>query len=69
MLYNKNDMKKRFEKFFGRHTRIVLQVSLVAACIVAIVYFMPSSKYKSYSFEPDGVWEHEQIIADFDFIV
>lgn len=68
-LYNKNDMKKRFEKFFGRHTRIVLQVSLVAVCIVAIVYFMPSSKYKSYSFEPDGVWEHEQIIADFDFIV
>lgn len=62
-------MRKKVEKFFGRYTRIVLQVLLVAACIGTIVYFMPRGKFKSYSFEDNAVWEHEQIIAEFDFIV
>lgn len=62
-------MKKKIEKIFGRYTRIVLQLCLVAACVGTIVYFMPRGKYKSHSFELGKAWEHEQIIADFDFVV
>ncbi len=62
-------MKKRLEKYFGRHAQIVLHISLVLICIGVIVYFMPREKYTSYSFEQDTPWSHEQIIADFDFVV
>ena len=62
-------MKRKLEKYFGRHTQIVLHISLVIACIFTIVYFMPREKYTSYTFEYNTPWNHEQIIADFDFIV
>lgn len=62
-------MRKKIEKFFGRHTQIVLQVCLVVACIGTIVYFMPRGKYTSFSFDHNTPWNHEQIIAEFDFIV
>ena len=62
-------MKNRLEKYFGRHTQIVLHISLVIICICAIIYFMPREKYTSYYFEQGTPWNHEQIIADFDFVV
>ena len=62
-------MKNRLEKYFGRHTQIVLHISLVVICICAIIYFMPREKYTSYTFEQDTPWNYEQIIADFDFVV
>ncbi|MBO7302027.1 MAG: HDIG domain-containing protein [Bacteroidaceae bacterium] len=62
-------MKKRFERFFGKNTRLVLHISLVAICIGVIVYFMPREKLTSYSYNHNAPWNHEQIIADFDFIV
>lgn len=62
-------MKNRLEKYFGRHTQIVLHISLVAFCIGMIIYFMPREKFTSYNFEQDTPWNHEQIIADFDFVV
>lgn len=62
-------MKNRLEKYFGRHTQIVLHVGLVITCICAITYFMPREKYTSYHFEQDTPWNYEQIIADFDFVV
>ena len=63
------NMKKRLEKFFGRHTRTVLHIGFVIACICAIVYFMPREKYTSYSYDYNAPWNYEQIIADFDFVV
>lgn len=62
-------MKKRLEKYFGRHTQVVMHISLVVACIGLIVYFMPREKYTNYSFEHNAPWNHEQIIADFDFVI
>ena len=62
-------MKKKLEKYFGRHTQIVLHISLAIFCIGMIVYSMPREKYTSYNFEPNTPWNHEQIIADFDFVV
>lgn len=62
-------MRNRLEKYFGRHTQIVLHITLVIICICAIIYFMPREKYTSYSFEQGSPWNHEQIIADFDFVV
>lgn len=62
-------MKNRLEKYFGRHTQIVLHISLVIFCIGMIIYFMPREKFTSYNFEQDTPWNHEQIIADFDFVV
>lgn len=55
--------------FFGKHTRIITQVSLVVICIGIIVFFMPRDKFTSYSFDCNTPWNHEQIIAEFDFIV
>ena len=62
-------MKQRLEKYFGRHTQIVLHISLVIFCVGMIIYFMPREKFTSYYFEQDTPWNHEQIIADFDFVV
>ena len=62
-------MKERLEKYFGRHAQIVMHASLVIICIGLIVYFMPREKYTSYDFEEGTPWNHEQIIADFDFVV
>lgn len=62
-------MKKRFEKFFGRNARFVLHFGFVAICIGVIVYFMPREKLASYSYSHNAPWNHEQLIADFDFIV
>lgn len=63
------NMSKRLERYFGRHAQIVLHIGLVVLCIGLIVYFMPREKYTSYSFEQDTPWNHDQIIADFDFVV
>ena len=63
------EMKNKLEKYFGRHAQIVLQISLVIFCIGMIIYFMPREKYTSYSFEEGTPWNHEQIIADFDFVI
>ena len=62
-------MKNRLEKYFGKHTQRVLHISLVVICIGVITYFMPREKFTSYHFEQDTPWNHEQIIADFDFVV
>ena len=62
-------MKNRLEKYFGKHTQVVLHISLVVFCIGMIIYFMPREKFTSYNFEQDTPWNHEQIIADFDFVV
>lgn len=62
-------MRNRLEKYFGRHTQIVLHITLAITCVGMIVYFMPREKYTSYNFEPNTPWNHEQIIADFDFVV
>lgn len=62
-------MKKRLERFFGKHTRSVMHVCLVIACICTIVYFMPREKYTNYYYENNAPWNYEQIIADFDFVV
>ena len=62
-------MKNRLEKYFGKHTQRVLHISLVVICIGIITYFMPREKFTSYNFEQDTPWNHEQIIADFDFVV
>lgn len=62
-------MRNRLEKYFGRHTQIVLHITLAIICVGMIVYFMPREKYTSYNFEPNTPWNHEQIIADFDFVV
>ena len=62
-------MKNRLEKYFGKHTQRVLHTSLVVICIGIITYFMPREKFTSYNFEQDTPWNHEQIIADFDFVV
>ena len=64
-----SDMKERFEKFFGKNTRFVLHLGFVAICIGVIVYFMPREKFASYSYNHNAPWNHEQLIADFDFIV
>jgi putative nucleotidyltransferase with HDIG domain len=61
-----NDNKK---SFFGKHARIITQVSLLLICIGIIVFFMPRYKYTNYSFSHNIPWGHEQIIAEFDFIV
>lgn len=62
-------MRNRLEKYFGRHTQIVLHITLAIICVGMIVYFMPREKYTSYNFEQNTPWNHEQIIADFDFVV
>ena len=62
-------MKNRLEKYFGRHTQIVLHISLVILCVGAIIYFMPREKFTSYDFKQDTPWNYEQIIADFDFVI
>ena len=62
-------MKKGLEKYFGRHTQIVLHIALAVICVGMIVYFMPREKYTSYNYAPNTPWNHEQIIADFDFVV
>ena len=62
-------MTSQNNSFFGKHTRIITQVSLVVICIGIIVFFMPRNKFTNYSFEYNKPWNHEQIIAEFDFIV
>ena len=62
-------MRKRFERFFGKNSLLVMHAGLVAICIGVIVYFMPREKLASYSYSHNAPWNHEQIIADFDFIV
>ena len=62
-------MKKRLERYFGKHTQRVLHISLVVICVGMIIYFMPREKYTSYNFEEGTPWNHEQIIADFDFVI
>lgn len=62
-------MNNQRKSFFGKHTRTITQVSLLILCIGTIVFFMPRSKYKSYSFDYNSPWNHEQIIAEFDFVV
>ena len=62
-------MRKRFERFFGKNSLLVMHAGLVAICIGVIVYFMPREKLTSYSYSHNAPWNHEQIIADFDFIV
>ena len=62
-------MTNQKKSFFGKHTRIITQVSLVVACIGIIVFFMPRNKYTNYSFDYNTPWNHEQIIAEFDFVV
>lgn len=62
-------MKNRFEHILSGRTRTVTQVSIVVLCIGLIVYFMPREKYTHYSFQHNAPWNHEQIIAEFDFPV
>ena len=62
-------MRKRFETFFGKYARKILHIGFVAVCIGIILYFMPREKLASYSYSHNTPWNHEQIIADFDFIV
>ena len=62
-------MSNQNNSFFGKHTRIITQVSLVVICIGVIVFFMPRNKYTSYNYSYNTPWNHEQIIAEFDFIV
>lgn len=62
-------MKEKLERYFGRHTQIVLHIVLVIICIGMIVYFMPREKFTSYNFAPNTPWNHDQIIADFDFVI
>lgn len=54
---------------FGNKSRIISQVTLVVLCILLIIFFMPREISFEYDFEKDAPWEHEQIIADFDFVV
>lgn len=62
-------MKKVFEHILRGNTRVAAQVGIVVLCIGLIVYFMPREKYTNYSFQHNAPWNHEQIIAELDFVV
>ena len=57
------------KSIFGNKSRIVSQLLLVALCILLIVFFMPRENSIEYDYEYNTPWEHEQLIAEFDFAV
>lgn len=57
------------KEFWDKYSRIIFQAIVVCASVGLMIYFMPREKYESLHYEVNKPWEHEQLIAEFDFQV
>lgn len=51
-----------------KHT-LWYKLGLLFACLVLIVFMLPSPNHSEYKYELNKPWEHEDLIAPFDFAV
>ena len=59
------EMKELWKKY----STITYRAFIILASILLMVYFMPREKYESIHYEEGKPWEHDQLIAEFDFKV
>ena len=64
-----NNNTSKMNGFLGKYSTIAYRTLIVLASILLMAYFMPREKYESIHFEQGKPWEHEQLIAEFDFEV
>lgn len=61
-------MRKIIDKI-KKHSRQLSQIALMCFCTLAIIFFMPREKSTRIEFKKGAPWQHDQLIADFDFDV
>lgn len=57
------------KELWKKYSTITYRAFIILASILLMVYFMPREKYESIHYEEGKPWEHDQLIAEFDFKV
>lgn len=60
---------EKLKNFIKRYPRQISHTCLLIICTLLITYSMPREKSTSFNFTEGAPWEHEQLIAEFNFDV
>ncbi len=64
-----NEKIKKFSNFIKKYREIILNIIIFLASYFVIINFLPQERRFRYEFQKGKPWQHEDLIASFDFPV